>query len=151
MIEVVNIGDLIYHPMVEPGNAGFAIEEISVVKLIGLSNNPYGYPWIIWTYGNVDFIKERDVKRNGDPAFFLKKDCYSSIEECIEFLENKRIEMIEFQKEKREQALAEVVETKLFLKELQKESVNISRQSNKNVAMLNKLDLRRDFEKRGLI
>lgn len=143
-------GDILYHPIVDHG-VGFAIEEVSVVKLVGPGGNPYGYSWIMWTYGNVAFIKEQDIKRQGAARHFLKKDCFFTIEECIEYLEGRRLRFIESQKDKKEQIIAEVLEVKKFLEETKKESVEVSRQVNKNVAMLNRLDIRRDLEKRGLI
>jgi hypothetical protein len=146
----LNIGDIIYHPVVDPG-VGFAIEEVTISKLIGPSKNPCGYSWIKWTYGDVSLLRSQEIKRNGNRRVFLKKNCYSSIEDCIEYLETRRIDFIENQKKRKDEVISEVQEMKNFLKELEAECVEVSRHSNKVIQMLGRFDIRRDLEKRGLI
>jgi hypothetical protein len=148
---VIEIGSVVYYPRIDTKNVGFAIEEITVLKHAGPSKHPSGTFKIIWSFGDISFILAQEVGRERQYKVVMQHHCYSTIEECIAFLEAKRVEMIEFQKEKREQVLGEILEIQQMLNEAKKESLMISRFSTKKVAMLNQFDIRRDLEKRGLV
>lgn len=143
-------GDVIYYPTVDP-NVGFAIEEITVKKLVGPSNNIQGKAKLLWSYGNIELLKSQQERWTGKPRLFVKKNCYRTVEDCLVFLEEWRQKFITSQESRREEILSEVVEFRQFLKELEAESLDVSRSTRKTVAMLHKFDIRRDLEKRGLI
>lgn len=143
-------GDVIYHPVIDPG-VGFAIEEVVVRKLVGPSGHPYGYSHICWSYGDTSFLKDQEIKRDGAGRVFIKRNCFASIKDCLSFLESEKLRFLEVQNDRKEQALTEIVEAKKFLDELKKENVTTTRQINKNLAMLKKLDIKKDLERKGLL
>jgi hypothetical protein len=147
---LIKVGDILYHPLVDSINCGFAIEKIIVLKVFGHMNHPCGHAQIIWSFGNISFLKDQETKRDGKNKLVSAKECFFSIEECVSVLEQRRLEYMEALKTKKEDSASEIEEFKNLLKISQQESKELIRRSNKQIAMLKNFDISRDLEKRGL-
>lgn len=148
---VIPIGDVVYHPRIDPIKIGFLIEEIIVRKHVGPSKHPSGTFKIIWSFGDISYLKGLEDQRERKYKNVMQRNCYPTVKDCVEWLESQRKLFITSQLDRREQALGEVVDLKQWLEEAKRESLQVSRLVTKKVAMLNQFDVERDLEKRGLI
>lgn len=148
---ILKVGDIIYHPTCDDAHIGLFIEQITITKLIGPNQIPFGHSKIIWHYGDISYWKNFYEENKNRPRAFIANRCYSSIKECLEPLEWKRKQMLKMEKIKKETVLQEIADLTKFLRELKKEAPILNRISNKKIQMLGRLNVEEDLRRKNYI
>lgn len=151
----IQVGDIVYHPVVDFGSCGFLIEKIEVKKLVGPSGNPMGKPEVIWFYGNISSYKKGIARLEEWHKIYQKiysvNQVFSTIEECIPKLEKFKNQFMNELQLKKELSVSEIEELKKLIKELQSSSKEEIKISNKRMSMLKSLNVLENLKNKNMI
>ena len=149
-LEQVEIDNILYYPVMDTVDVGIGIEEVIVRKIIGRSKGFVGRTKLLWHYGCLDNHKERRRGRNGC-GFFIIRNGFTTIKDCLEDLKLKQNELIKSIKNKELYMLEEITLMEQLIRESRLEYKNYKKIANKNKNMLSRLDIEQHFQKLLLI
>jgi hypothetical protein len=148
---ILQIGDKIYHPTCDDANAGLFIEEMTITKLLGPNQIPFGRTKIVWSYGNISYWENFHLENKNRPRPFIANRCYISIKDCIEPLEWKRSQLLKLEKERKANVILEIADLTKFLRELKSEAPLLNRISNKKIQILGRLNIEEDLRRKNYL
>lgn len=146
----IQLGDILYYPVVDLVSCGFLIERFKTKKLLPPSGNPCGYPDIIWSYGNIGWYQSR-IPIEPQMKIYSCGRVYRTIDECIDKLEKHRVQFIEECDGIKKQSVGEVEELEKLLREIKLEAKDSVRIANKKLSMLRSLSISDSLKNKKLI
>jgi hypothetical protein len=147
----LKVGETIYIPIVDTISCGFIIEQMKIIRLVGPSGNPFGFPDVRWSFGNISSYSQRKSRFGHLGTIYYVNNVFRTIAECVDKLNVEQAKQIEMAKTEKQKWIDQVENLKVLMKEIQVESKESIRLQNKKLALLNQLDIRDQLSRRFLI